>query len=137
MISAMGFELSPDVEELRQRVANFVQNHCLPLEGDQSNYDEHENIEPSILVKLRDKAKLAGLWAPQMPIEQGGMGLSMTAQAVIYEEAAYSIFGPLAMNCAAPDDGNMRLLMMVGTEHQKQRLRLLRRHQSRAMRRPS
>lgn len=121
MISAVDFTMSPEVEDLRIRVSEFIKKECIPLEADRNNFDEHENIHVEVLNSLRERSKKAGLWAPQMPKELGGMGLSMTAQAVLYEEAAYSIFGPLAMNCAAPDDGNMRLLMMVGTEKQKER----------------
>lgn len=49
------------------------------------------------------------------------MGLSMVGQAVMYAEANYSIFGPCCFNCAAPDDGNMRVLEAIGTEAQKER----------------
>jgi acyl-CoA dehydrogenase len=121
MNPAIDFSLSPDVERIRQKVRTFVAENCLPLEADRANFDDHENISMDVLEKLRRKAKDAGLWAPQISESLGGMGLSMTAQAVVYEEAAYSIFGPLAINCSAPDDGNMRLLMMVGTDDQKER----------------
>ncbi len=117
----MDFTLSPELEELRQRTAQFVREHCIPLEEPRSSFDEHENIPLDKLESLRGKAKAAGLWAPQMPKELGGMGLKMAEQAVIYEEANYSIFGPAALNCSAPDDGNMRLLWMVGTEAQKEK----------------
>tara|TARA_Y100001970_G_scaffold243807_2_gene309408 strand:+ start:21983 stop:23188 length:1206 start_codon:yes stop_codon:yes gene_type:complete len=117
----MDLALSKEIEELRFKVGKFVREQCVPLESDSRNFDENENIDPNLLSDLRKKAKSSGLWAPQVSKELGGMGLSMSAQAVIYEEAAYSIFGPLALNCAAPDDGNMRLLMMVGTDYQKER----------------
>ena len=117
----MDFTLSAEIEELRQRVGAFVRDHCIPLESPREAFDEHENIPLEKLAELRAKARAAGLWAPQMPKELGGMGLSMTEQAVIYEEANFSIFGPAALNCAAPDDGNMRLLWMVGTEAQKKK----------------
>src|SRR5579872_4536608 len=42
-----------------------------------------------------------------------------SAWAVMYEEAARSLFGPLAMNCMAPDDGNMNVLKKLGTQPQK------------------
>jgi acyl-CoA dehydrogenase len=115
----MDFSLSPELEALRQKTAAFVKEHCIPLESPRESFDEHEHIALDKLAILRGKAKAAGLWAPQMPKELGGMGLTMTEQAVIYEEANFSIFGPAALNCSAPDDGNMRLLWMVGTEQQK------------------
>jgi acyl-CoA dehydrogenase len=62
---------------------------------------------PSVRAKAR---KAAGLWAPQSPKEYGGMELPIVAWAAIYEEAARSLFGPLAINCMAPDDGNMNVL---------------------------
>jgi acyl-CoA dehydrogenase len=40
---------------------------------------------------------------------------------VVFEEAGYSLLGPLALNCAAPDEGNMHLLEVVATEEQKER----------------
>ena len=116
----MNFSIPPTLEELRQRTAKFIRENCIPLEEPRSSFDEHENIPLDKLETLRNKAKAVGLWAPQMPKNLGGMGLKMAEQAVIYEEANYSIFGPAALNCAAPDDGNMRLLWMVGTEAQKE-----------------
>src|SRR4029077_2225273 len=71
------------------------------------------------LAKVREKAKKAGLWAPQSPKEFGGMGLPVGAWAAVYEEAARSIFGPLAIHCMAPDDGNMNMLRLVGTQAQR------------------
>lgn len=115
----MDFSLSSELEALRQKTRAFVKEHCIPLESPRESFDEHENIPLDKLEILRGKAKAAGLWAPQMPKELGGMGLKMAEQAVIYEEANFSIFGPAALNCSAPDDGNMRLLSMVGTEEQK------------------
>ena len=48
-----------------------------------------------------------------MPKARGGLGLPMVGWAAFYEEANRSIFGPLAFNCAAPDDGNMNVLNKV------------------------
>ena len=72
------------------------------------------------LAPVQAKAKKAGLWAPQSPKEFGGMALPIVAWAAIYEEAARSVFGPLALNCMAPDDGNMNLLARIGTPAQKE-----------------
>jgi acyl-CoA dehydrogenase len=115
----MDFTLPPEIEDLRLRVRAFVEEHVLPLEADPKNFSEHENIPEARLAKVREKAKKVGLWAPQSPKEFGGMELPIVAWAAIYEEAARSIFGPLAIHCMAPDDGNMNLLKLVGTREQK------------------
>jgi acyl-CoA dehydrogenase len=115
----MDFSLSPEIEDLRLRVRSFVEKEVLPLESDPANFAEHENIPEDRLAKVREKARAAGLWAPQSPKEYGGMELPIVAWAAVYEEAARSIFGPLAINCMAPDDGNMNMLRLVGTKAQK------------------
>ena len=117
----MDFSLPPDLDALRLRVRAFVRDHAIPLEADPANFDAHENIRLDRLETLRAHAKQAGLWAPQAPVAWGGMGLSIVGRAALYEEANYGLFGPVAMNCAAPDDGNMSILARVGTEAQKQR----------------
>ena len=115
----MDFTLSPEIEDIRRRTRRFVDEHVLPLEADMANYDEHENIRLDVLAKVQAQAKAAGLWAPQAPKAFGGMALPIVGWAAMYEEANRSIFGPLAFNCAAPDDGNMNLLALVGTPAQK------------------
>lgn len=117
----MDFSLPPDLDALRLRVRAFVRDHAIPLEADPANFDAHENIRLDRLETLRAHAKQAGVWAPQAPVAWGGMGLSIVGRAAFYEEANYGLFGPVAMNCAAPDDGNMSILARVGTEAQKQR----------------
>jgi len=117
----MDFTLAPEIEDLRLRVRAFVEEHVLPLESDPQNFSEHENIPEDRLAKVREKARKAALWAPQSPKEFGGMGLPIVAWAAIYEEAARSIFGPLAIHCMAPDDGNMNLLARAGTPAQKEK----------------
>jgi acyl-CoA dehydrogenase len=117
----MDFTLSPEIEDIRLRLRAFVEEHVLPLEADPQNFTEHENIPEARLAPVREKARAAGLWAPQAPKEYGGMGLPIVAWAAIYEEAARSIFGPLAIHCMAPDDGNIGLLMRAGTPAQKEK----------------
>jgi acyl-CoA dehydrogenase len=115
----MDFTLSPEIEELRLKVRAFIEEHVLPLESDPANFADNENIPHDRLEPVRVKARAAGLWAPQSPKEYGGMELPMVAWAAIYEEAARSLFGPLAINCMAPDDGNMNMLRLVGNQAQK------------------
>jgi acyl-CoA dehydrogenase len=117
----MDFTLSPEIESIRLRVRDFVAEHVLPLEADPANFADHENIPHERLAPVREKARKAGLWAPQVPKEFGGMGLPVVAWAAIYEEAARSIFGTLAIHCMAPDDGNMNLLAKAGTPAQKEK----------------
>ena len=117
----MDFALPPETEALRRRIADFVAAEIMPIEADGANYDEHENIALPVLEALRVKVRAAGLWAPQMPRELGGLGLNVSAMAACYEAMGRSIFGPVAFNCAAPDDGNMIVLARLGTPAQKQR----------------
>ena len=117
----MDFSLSPELVELRARTRAFIQSEVLPLEADPANWDDHENIRVDVLRKVWVKARAAGLWAPQTPREWGGMGVGMVGQFAIYEEANRSIFGPVCLNAAAPDDGNMMLLAKVATEAQKEK----------------
>src|SRR5215468_9420247 len=117
----MDFTLPPEIEDIRVRTRAFVEEHVLPLETDPASFSEHENIPLARIAPVQAKAKAAGLWAPQSPKEFGGMQLPIVAWAVMYEEAARSIFGPLAFNCMAPDDGNMNLLARAGTPAQKER----------------
>ncbi|HYZ33859.1 MAG TPA: acyl-CoA dehydrogenase family protein [Crenalkalicoccus sp.] len=117
----MDFSLPPEVDAIRRRIRDFVEDRIIPLEADPASYDAHENIARTLLEKLRAEAKAEGLWALQMPKERGGGGLSMAGLAPCYEEMNRSIFGPVVFHGAAPDDGNMRLLNMVGTDAQKER----------------
>jgi acyl-CoA dehydrogenase len=111
--------MATNIEQLRGRVAHFIEREILPVERDASAYDAHENIALPILDCLRAKVKEQGLWAPQMPRHRGGLGIGPAGMAVLYEEMGRSIFGPVSFNCAAPDDGNMMVLERVATEEQK------------------
>lgn len=115
----MDFTITPEIEDYRQRIAQFVERELLPLEADRSNYDAHENIKVDVLNHMRARAKAEGLWCLQLQKETGGQGLGKGGMAVCYEEMNRSIFGPVVFNSAAPDDGNMQVLEKVGTDKQK------------------
>jgi len=117
----MDFTLPPEITKLQQRFREFVAAEILPLEADPASFDEHENIALPLLDRLRARAKAAGLWAPQMPRELGGLGLNVAGLAVCYEAMGRSIFGPVVFNSAAPDDGNMTVLSKLATAEQKHR----------------
>ncbi len=117
----MDFTISPKIEAMRAKVRTFIESEVIPIEEDRSNWDAHENIAEQPLKALRDRAKALGIWAPQAPVERGGLGLSTVERAVFYEEANRSLFGPVALNCAAPDDGNISVLAKIGTREQQDR----------------
>jgi len=105
----MDFELPPDLVELRDRVAAFIRDEVIPAEGG----------EPDIEA-LRLKARKAGIYGPQLPREYGGLGLGTVAMCVLFEQAGRSLLGPLALHCAAPDEGNMHLLALYATPAQRE-----------------
>jgi acyl-CoA dehydrogenase len=117
----MDLNLDPRSEGYRRRVREFVQERLIPLEFDRVNFDEHENIAPAVLARLRAEAKAEGLWCLQLPEDVGGQGLPFTGMVACYEEMNRSIFGPVVFNSAAPDDGNMMVLNKVARENQKRR----------------
>ncbi len=117
----MDFKLTPEIEDTRRRIRAFVAEHVLPLEARPESYDAGENIAEAALTELRAKAKREGLWALAMPKARGGGGLGVVGLAACYEEMNRSIFGPVAFNAAAPDDGNMIVLDKVLDEAQKDR----------------
>lgn len=117
----MDFTISPAIEDLRRRIAAFVDTHLIPLESDPAAYDAHENIAAAPLAALREKARAQGLWCLQLKPESGGLGVGRMGMAVCYTEMNRSIFGPVVFNAAAPDDGNMMVLEQVGTPEQKAR----------------
>jgi len=116
----MDFTITAELADLRARIADFVDRQILPLEADPATYDAHENIAPAVLEPLRQKARDAGLWCLQLSPEAGGRGLGKMGMAVCYEAMNRSIFGPVAFNAAAPDDGNMMVLEALGTPEQKE-----------------
>ena len=115
----MDFSIPAEMAADAKRIEDFVADEIIPLETDPAHYDVYGNIDLALLQALRGKIKAAGLWAPQIPRAQGGLGYGPTGMAVLYEAMNQSIFGPVAFNCAAPDDGNMYILNKVGSDQQK------------------
>ena len=112
---AIDFSLSPELETLRDKTAEFVRSVVIPAEPTPGDATDTEALRRELQAKARD----AGLFAPHMSKELGGLGLDMRGQAVIFEEAGYSLLGPLALNCSAPDEGNMHLLNLLASDDQR------------------
>jgi acyl-CoA dehydrogenase len=118
----MDFNLSPEIEDFRIRIRDFVATHVMPLENDPENFDEHEMLLEGPVRVLREKARSQGLWCLQLPKARGGQELGLVGMAACYEEMARSPFGPLAFNSMAPDDGTMMVLEKVlPSEEMKQK----------------
>ena len=115
----MDFTIPPDLAELQERTRAFVRERLIPLEQDprQGAHGPDESLRADVQAMARQ----AGLFAPHVPVEWGGLGLGHVGKAVVFEEAGYALLGPLALNIAAPDEGNMHLLDVVATDAQKAR----------------
>lgn len=111
-------DLAPaDLERIRSETAEFVRTVAVPAESELGLGAP----SPGLRAALQQEARAAGLLAPQASRASGGLGLSLAQQAVVFEEAGYSLLGPLALNCASPDEGNMHLLDVAATEEQRER----------------
>ncbi len=120
----MDFAYSPKVDELREKLAEFVQDRVLPAEtiaAQQLASKPDFWGAPPIMADLKATAKRRGLWNLFLP-EGGGAGLTNLEYAPLAELTGWSPqLAPEALNCNAPDTGNMELLARYGTENQKQR----------------
>jgi acyl-CoA dehydrogenase len=115
----MDFTLSPDLIALRDRTRAFVRDNVIPFERDPRR--SAHGPQESLRTDLVNRAREAGLLSPHVSKAWGGLGLSHVEKAVVFEAAGYSMLGPVALNIAAPDEGNMHMLEIVATEAQKQR----------------
>jgi acyl-CoA dehydrogenase len=70
---------------------------------------------------VREKVKQAGLWAPHLPPEYGGSGLSFLEHAYMNEVLAYSMGAAALFGVVAPNSGNQKILLKYGTEEQKKK----------------
>src|SRR6516162_9667098 len=113
----MDFSLSDELLELKDRTDRFVQERVFPYEGDlrQTPHGPTEDLRHELVALGRQ----AGLLSPHVGGEWGGLGLDHRAKAVVFEAAGYSPLGPIALNCFAPDEGNMHLLEQVAEPRQK------------------
>jgi acyl-CoA dehydrogenase len=116
----MDFALPAEHQELEERTLRFVQDVVIPLEARDATPNGH-GPDDRLRQDLQDAAKAAGLFAPHLPAELGGLGLDMRGQAVVFEAAGRSLLGPLALNCAAPDEGNMAMLEKIASPEQRDR----------------
>jgi acyl-CoA dehydrogenase len=116
---AVSFDVDAGVAAIARRTAELVRDVVIPEER-ACGGSVHDAPEP-LRQRLQAAARDAGVFAPHVATRWGGLGLDLRGQAVVFEEAGYSLLGPLALNCAAPDEGNTHLLAVVASEEQKER----------------
>lgn len=118
--------LDERINDIRMRTAAIVNEWIVPNEatlwhlGTAGEVTDHERREA---VELREQIKAvvweAGLWAPHLPKEYGGMGLDFLAHAYMNEVLAYAIGAAALFGVVAPNSGNQTILVKYGTDEQK------------------
>ncbi|MDX3883866.1 MAG: acyl-CoA dehydrogenase family protein [Sphingomonas sp.] len=128
----MDFTLSERETHWRDRVRDFIETHVRPRDPEyheQQETGERWKVLP-VIEEAKAKAKAAGLWNLFMPPHSGqqhvdesfhfeGPGLSNLEYALCAEEMGRVYWASEAMNCSAPDTGNMEVLHRYGTRAQK------------------
>lgn len=108
------------VGDLAEMTRAFIRERVLPVD-DEYDGDIEAAGGDKLRLELQQAARDVRLMSPHGPVEYGGLGLNMSERAPVFEEAGYSLFGPVALNVNAPDEGNVHLLAHVATEAQKDR----------------
>lgn len=111
---------SDEIARLVAATEDFIRREVLPVE-DAHDGDVEAAGGEGLRSALQQKARAAGLLAPHGPRDCGGLGLGMVARAPVFEAAGRGLFGPMALNINAPDEGNIHLLDHVATADQRER----------------
>ncbi len=123
-------ELRPEAVELVEKVKDFIDSEVRPKEHifhEQINVGKNRwSSYPSVIDELKEKARSKGLWNLFLPESEFGAGLSNYEYAHLAEEMGKSHIASEAMNCSAPDTGNMEVIARYGNEqHQEEWLKPL------------
>jgi acyl-CoA dehydrogenase len=119
----MDFSYSARVEDFRSRLLEFMVSHVYPAEPvyrEQMEEAGDPHHHPAVLEDLKKEARSRQLWNLFLPDPEDGAGLSVLEYAPLAEITGRSVeIAPEALNCSAPDTGNMEILHMFGTPEQK------------------
>jgi acyl-CoA dehydrogenase len=115
----MDFDPPAAVRPLLEKVERFVTETVIPVEHEV--FERGFHAAAPVLAELRAKCKAAGLWAPQLPKELGGLGLNLVEHGLVSEKLGRSPLGHYAFGAQAPDAGNMEILHKYGTPAQQAR----------------
>ena len=121
-------DFAPDEKtvEMRERLLAFMQDFVYPAEGtfhDQADSAPNRWDTPPVIEELKAEARARGLWNLFLPATHShGAGLTNLQYAPLAEITGHSPWiAPEALNCSAPDTGNMELLSLFGTPEQQER----------------
>jgi acyl-CoA dehydrogenase len=121
----MNFDYTPKVQDLRNQLAAFFDEHIYPNErtfaGEIAANRANGNawIPTAIIETLKEKARDAGLWNLFLPASTRGAGLTNLEYAPLCEIMGRVPWAPEVFNCNAPDTGNMETIERYGSEEQK------------------
>jgi acyl-CoA dehydrogenase len=119
----MEFGYGERVQQYRDRLLDFMAEHIYPNEV--RYYSEAATLGPwsvyPIVEELKPRARQAGLWNLFLPDSRIGAGLSNLEYAPLCEIMGRSHLAPEVFNCAAPDTGNMEVLLRYGIPEQQKR----------------
>lgn len=101
-----------------ERTREFIDEVVVPKER---SLGGGATVSTGTVRELRDAAREYDVYAPQLPEEYGGLGLSFREILPVFEQAGRSLLGPLALRVDAPDEGNMHTIELAGDELQKER----------------
>ncbi len=119
----MVFEISERSQDMQARLSAFMDAHIYPQEAEyfrQVNAGDRWKVIP-LVEELKQKARAARLWNLFLPESEYGAGLTNLEYAPLCEIMGRVPWAPEVFNCAAPDTGNMEVLVRYGTEEQKAR----------------
>ena len=107
-------ELRPEAQALLEKVTDFIKVEVMPKENifhEQIKVGEDRwNSYPEVIDEVKEKAKNAGLWNLFLPESEFGAGLTNYEYAHLAEEMGKCHIASEAMNCSAPDTGNMEVI---------------------------
>ncbi|CAE7149515.1 Acad10 [Symbiodinium necroappetens] len=118
--------LDSEVNDIRMATAEIVNNDIVPNEkrlwgwlADSANATNEVKAEATELRhEIQSKVKNANLWAPHLPQEFGGMGISFLQHAYMNEILSYSPGAASLFGVVAPNSGNQKILAKYGTPEQ-------------------
>lgn len=115
----MDFEISEKMQTILDMVGQFMDTEVIPLEGELLHGDPATLDE--MVRRAQAKVRQMELWAPNHPVEFGGLGLSMLEHGLVSEALGRSPLGHLVFGVQAPDAGNIEILHAHATDEQRER----------------